>query len=121
MLRTFIIFVLVLIQTACVNSSTVISGEVSEAIEFDKVELFYNSPPDCEFDVVAHMNIPGAYFSRASLIEAFRHKAAAVGANAVQILDIQQVGVNAMMGSARALRCHREIQLFNPVDKVDLR
>jgi len=120
MLRTFIIFTLILIQTACVSSSTVITGEVREPTELEEVELFYNLPPDCEFDVIAHMSFPGEYFSRASLIDAFRHKAASIGANAVQILEIQPVGLNAMMGSARAIRCHRDIQLFNPVEKVDL-
>lgn len=120
MLRAFIIFTLVFIQNACVTSSTVITGEVRERIEFEAVEVFFNTAPDCDFDVIAHINIPGTYFNRASLIDAFRWKAASVGANAIQILDIQPVGVNEMMGSARALRCERAVPLFNPIEKVDL-
>ncbi len=91
--------------SACASSSTVITGVVTEAIDVSKVGIFYQTPPACEFDVVALIDIPGEYLSRASLLDAFRHKAASVGATAVQVIDLQQTGTVGYRGSARALRC----------------
>ena len=61
--------------------------------------------PDFEFKVVAHIKIPGEYYSRASLIDGLRQKAAAIGAPALQIIYLQQTGASEFFGTARAIRC----------------
>ncbi len=105
MLRMICLLGLVINLFACTNNSTNITGTVSEAINFEDVEVFYNNSPDCEFEVVAHIKIPGEYFSRSSLIDGFRQRAAAVGAPMVQITFLQRTGTSEFFGSARALRC----------------
>jgi len=106
MLRELLFLSFVMLLVSCVNTSTVVTGSVSDAIDFNQVEVLYDTSPDCEFDVVAWIKIPGEYFSRASLIDGFRQKAAAVGAPFVQITYLQQTGATEFFGSARALRCH---------------
>ena len=106
MCRKILIFSLALWLTGCVNSSTVVTGTVADAIDFNQVEVFQNISPDCDFDVIALITIPGEYYSRASLIDGFRQKAAAVGAPVIQVTYIQQTGTTGFFGSARALRCH---------------
>ena len=106
MFRIISILVCVFGVNACVNNSTVVIGSVAEAIDFKEVEVFYSTSPNCEFDVIALIKIPGEYYSRSSLIDGFRQKAAAVGAPAVQITYIQRIGTFEFFGSARAIRCN---------------
>lgn len=101
----FLLFCTVLLVAACANNSIIISGVVKEAVDVDSVQLFLGRKPDCDFDVVALMQFPGDFFSQSTLIEAFRAEAAALGANAVEITDIQKLGSTEYMGSARAIRC----------------
>lgn len=96
---------LIFLGVGCANKSIIISGTVREAVEADSVQLFLGRKPDCEFEVVAFMQFPGDYFSQSSLIEAFRIQAAELGANALEITDIQKLGATEYMGSARAIRC----------------
>lgn len=105
MIRFFLLSSLVLWLSACTSSTVVVTGAVSDAIEVNQVEVLYDTLPDCEFDVIALIKIPGEYYSRASLIEGFRQKAASVGAPLVQVTYLQQVGSTEYFGSARALRC----------------
>lgn len=91
--------------SACSYSEVVVSGPVQEAIEADAVTVYYERVPQCEFSVVAHIKLPGGYYSRESLIMVFRSKAAEVGATGVQITHIQKIGSREYHGSARAIRC----------------
>ena len=108
MLRNIMILASVLLLSACTTSSTVIIGKVSEAIDFNEVVVFYDKSPQCEFEVIAHIKIPGEYYNRDSLVNAFRQQAAKIGASAVQILYIQQQGITEFFGSARAIRCNNQ-------------
>lgn len=102
-----IVFAMVfLLITGCTGSSVLISGRVSEAVEPNDVELFYSRRPNCEFDEIAVIQIPGGYFNPANLVKALRARAANLGANAVHILFVQRVGASEYFGQARALRCN---------------
>jgi hypothetical protein len=68
------------------------------------VQIRYRRP-DCEFEEVAWIEIPGNYFSKPRLIDAMREQAAALGAAMIQIIDLQTVGSSEYRGTARALRC----------------
>ena len=107
MFRVLLLSSLITVLAGCADSSTVITGAVSAEVERSEVEVFYTTAPNCEFEVIAYIDIPGNYFSRASLIRGFRNRAAAIGASAVQITYMQQLGVSEYMGSGRALRCQQ--------------
>lgn len=92
---------------ACTNSSTVILGEVGHAITSSEVAVLYDTNPNCEFVVVALMQIPGDHYSRGAIIEKFRRKAARLGVSTIQITHLQKIGSTEYLGSARALRCSR--------------
>ena len=96
-----------LLVAGCSGHSNVISGQVMQPVGVDEVELFYTRLPDCEFEEVSVLQIPGGYFSPASLINAFRSQAARLGANAVHIHYMQRTGGTEYFGQARALRCNR--------------
>lgn len=108
MFRLFLTLFISVWLAACANSSTIVTGPVTDAIDFTKVKVFYGNSPDCEFEVIAHITIPGEYYNRASLIDGFRQKAAAVGAPAVHITHLQQAGSSVFYGSARAIRCNQK-------------
>ncbi len=91
--------------TACASDSAIISGPVYPPLQRSEVAVYLNQPPGCEFAVIAHPQAKGGYLKRDSLITGFRQQAADLGANAVEIIDIQLIGSSEYMGSARALRC----------------
>jgi len=105
MLQKMMISALILWLSGCANSSTVITGTVSDAIDFKEVVVFYNITPDCEFDVIAHIKISGEYYSKNALIDGFRQRAAQTGAPAVQVIFLQQQATGEFYGSARAIHC----------------
>lgn len=104
-MKVLILLCSLLMLSACGSKEVVIVGEKGSAIESEKVVVFYHQKPDCEFSVVAHLKLNGGYFSRQSLIEAFRQKSAELGASRLQITHIQQSSGIEYLGSARALRC----------------
>ncbi len=103
-MKLLLLVLLLLTAAACTTGSTVVSGPVTEPVEITQVQVFYQTP-QCNFEPVADIQFSGGYFSRAALIDAFREKAASVGANVVQVMMLQTVGSNEYYGSARALRC----------------
>jgi hypothetical protein len=103
-MKQILLLMSLLSATACTTGSTVVSGQVTDPVEMTQVQVLYRTP-QCGFEKVADIQFSGGYFSRAALIDAFREKAASVGANVVQVTMIQQVGSNEYFGSARALRC----------------
>jgi hypothetical protein len=107
MMKVLFLSIFMLGLTACI-SNTVITGEATEEVEVSKVKVLYASLPECDFDVIAQIEIPGNYYSRASLVNALREEAAEIGASAVQITYIQQIGASEYLGSARALRCRAD-------------
>ncbi len=98
-------YLLVIALTACHSQSVIISGQVYPAVERQQVTVYLGQRPTCDFAVIADIEVKGGYFKRDSLIEGMRQQAAEVGATAVEIIDVQQVGAVEYMGSARALRC----------------
>ncbi len=105
MLHKILILASILLLSGCKNSSTIITGTVAEEIDFNDVDVLYNKKPDCEFDVIAHIKIPGEYYSSDALIDGFRQRAAVIGAPAVQITYLQHQATGEFYGSARAIRC----------------
>jgi hypothetical protein len=97
---------LVLLLTSCTNNSLVELGSLNDPEQKEITPIYLNRLPDCEFDVLALIQISGGYFSRSSLLQAFRQRAAQVGADALQIIYVQKLGVSEFYGNARALRCH---------------
>lgn len=90
---------------ACAGISTVTVGAVSEPIEAPQVQLFYSERPQCDFETVAWIFVPGEYLSQESVIRSMRYKAAQLGAPAVQVISLQKSGASNYRGTARALRC----------------
>ena len=103
-IRLFVL-ISILVLMACSNSSTIITGQISEAVETTDVKVYYSDQPGCEFDVVAHLEISGDYYDKGKLIKAFQKEAAELGASAVQVLHVQKLGATEYMGSARAIYC----------------
>ena len=104
-LRIFIPLLMGLLVSGCIGSSVIVEGRVGKPLAPDSVRLFYATRPDCDFEVIAVIEIPGNYFTPASLIDAFRRRAAQIGANAVQVHYLQKTGTSEYLGQARALRC----------------
>ncbi len=100
-----IIVIVTLIVTACGTMEVVVTGEPADALSPEQVEVFYDRVPDCDFSVIAHLQVPGDYYDRERLIGAFKRKAAELGANALHIIQLQQPGAMEYLGAARALRC----------------
>lgn len=98
-------FIVITALSACSGFSTVIVGEVTQQVDTDQVEVFYTRQPDCDFDVVAWIQLPGEYLTRESLIKLMQFKAANLGASAIQVTFIQKTGTSTYRGSGRALRC----------------
>ena len=96
---------ILMLLAACSGTSITITGETGAAVDPDQVAVYYSKLPDCEFEEIAIVQIPGEYFTRAKLIEAFRYRAASIGANAVQVLYVQRIGASEYLGQARALQC----------------
>ena len=105
MFRFLLVSLLTLLLTSCIGADTVITGKVSESIDFNQVEVFYNTNPDCQYNVIAQIKIPGEYFSQRQIIDGFRQQAAEIGAPAVQVTYLQRTGTGEYYGSARAIRC----------------
>ncbi|MDJ0832811.1 MAG: hypothetical protein QNJ69_04755 [Gammaproteobacteria bacterium] len=96
---------LVMALSACASHSVSVVGKVYPAVEPKRVVVYLNQQPDCEFAVIAHIQVEGGYFKRDSLIAGMRQQAADVGASVVEVTDVQRVGAAEYMGSARALKC----------------
>ncbi len=94
-----------LVTTACTHISTTVVGNVAEAVDVNEVKVFYNRLPDCEFEVIAHIEIPGEYFSREKLLDAFKKAAAEIGANGIHITHLQKEMTSEYYGTGRAIRC----------------
>ncbi len=105
-MKRFLLPVLLLLLGACASQSTVVTGPVREAVDIADVRILYQRP-DCEFEEVAWIDIPGNYFSRPRMIDAMRQQAATLGAEILQIIDLQQVGSSEYRGTGRALRCRQ--------------
>jgi len=104
MIPRTLLLLLGLAMSGCASQSTVVTGTVAEAVDVADVRILYRRP-DCEFEEVAWIGIPGDYFSKPRLIDAMREQAAALGAEMIQIIDLQTVGSSEYRGTARALRC----------------
>ncbi len=93
-----------LLLGACATRSTVVTGPVAKAIETADVRVIQQRP-DCDFIEVARIDVPGNYFNRVQLIDGMRAEAAKLGAELLQIIDLETVGSSEYRGSARALHC----------------
>ncbi len=100
----FLLLIGLVLLTACASQSTVVTGTVAPAIDLADVRVVHQRP-DCDFEEVAWIDVPGNYFSKPRLIDALRGQAAALGADVVQIIDLQREGSTEYRGTARALRC----------------
>jgi uncharacterized protein YceK len=105
MFSRMVVYILVAILSGCSGISTVIVGEVGQAVDTDQVRVFYSSQPDCDFEVVAWIQIPGQYPNYESVVKMLQVKAADLGASAVQVTFTQRTGTTTYRGSGRALRC----------------
>ena len=105
MKRILLSYFLVSVLTACASHSVTISGQVYPAVDRQQVAVYLGQQPDCDFAVIAHIQVEGGYYKRDSMVTGMRRQAARVGASALEITDIQRIGASEYMGSARALRC----------------
>lgn len=97
--------------SACVGTSIIVEGRTGKPVAPEQVQLFYSVLPDCDYEVIALIEIPGNHFSVASLTDGFRKRAARLGANAVQVNYLKKTGTSEYLGQARALRCAPSGQL----------
>ena len=104
-MRTALLLIIVWLVSACASHSVIISGPLYPPLQRSDVVVYLGQAPGCEFEVIAHLEVQGGYLKRDSLITGFRQQAADLGANVVEIIDIQRIGSSEYMGSARALRC----------------
>ena len=105
MLRKIFFALVTLSLAACAGSSSLVTGKVSKAVEPEEVRLYLADNPDCDFEVIALIQIPGEYRSQQRLVEAFRTRAAQFGANAVHVHFLHMSTANYYRGQGRALRC----------------
>ncbi len=103
-MRIPMLLITILLVAACATGITEVTGPVGKAIETDDVRVIYQRP-DCDFIEVARIDMPGNYFNRVRLIDAMRAEAAKLGAEILQIIDLETVGSSEFRGSARALHC----------------
>ncbi len=103
-MQHFLLLIGLVLLAACSSQSTVVTGPVAPAIEVTDVRVVHQRP-DCDFEEVAWIDVPGNYFSKPRLIDALRGQTAALGADVVQIIDLQRLGSTEYRGTARALRC----------------
>ena len=103
----YLIALSLMLISACSGHGVLVTGEATNALDREQVELFYGTLPNCDFDEVAIFWAPGDYYSPQDIIRKFRLQAAELGANALQVHFIQPIGANEFKGQARALRCYR--------------
>jgi hypothetical protein len=101
----YLLFLLLPVMAACAGNSMIRTGKAGEEVEPDQVRLSFSQREPCAYEVIAHIEITGGYFSRESILQAFRSKAARVGADSVQVHYLQKRDVSEFLGQARAIRC----------------
>lgn len=94
-----------LFVSSCAFRDVVVSGTVTPEIDPTKVKVYLMDNPPCDVELVADIRIPGDYFSRSSLIDAFKESAAKFGAPIIQVTTIVKLNITEYQGTARALRC----------------
>lgn len=99
------VYAMIAALCGCSGMSTVVVGEVGQAVDTDQVKVFYSTQPDCDFEVVAWIQLPGEYITHESVVRLMQFKAANLGASAIQVLFIQKTGTTTYRASGRALRC----------------
>jgi|GEM_PF-607172 len=93
------------VLAGCAGNSVISTGNAGPEVEPDQVRLSFSQREPCTYEVIAHIEITGGYFSRESILQAFRRKAAPFGADAVQVHYLQKRDVSEFLGQARAIRC----------------
>lgn len=99
-------FIALFMLTACAIQDILVVGETMPATDPETIQVYLMDKPDCDFYVIANIQIPGDTHSRASLINSFKNTAARFGATMVQVTSIRKINVSEFMGTARALRCN---------------
>jgi hypothetical protein len=91
--------------SACVGNSVITTGTLGDEIDAEDVRVYFAYEAACEHEVIGIIEVNGLHFSRESITDRFRAKAAMLGANAVHINYLQKRDVGEFLGQARAIRC----------------
>ena len=102
--RRLIVLMMPLLS-ACAGTSVMQTAQPGPAVEPEQVRVSFAMREPCDFEVIGQIEIAGWYFRRESIVEAFREKAAGLGAHAVQIHYLQKRDISEFIGQARAIRC----------------
>ena len=66
-----------------------------------------NSSPSCNYDEVGLLDLGGGVFSTDALLDAFKEKAANVGADGVIVSQVDKNNLGEYRGTAVAIRCKK--------------
>lgn len=98
-----LIFLAFILSGCAANLS--VTGIATQPIPKDSVKTYLNSSPSCKYDEVGLLDVAGGSFSTDKLLDAFKEKAAQVGADGVIVSQIDKNGLGEYRGTAIAIRC----------------
>lgn len=89
---------------ACAHQPLMVARP-GDAIESDRVSIYYPDRPSCDYETVAYIQVTGGYFSLESMFRKMRQQAAAIGADGVYVMHTQQLDIKEYLATAKAIRC----------------
>ena|SRR6266545_7774927 len=102
--RNLLLLVALTALCACAGPRIALTGKTSAPISKESVQVYLNSRPTCRFEEVGLLEVREAW-GLESLLDGFKTKAAEVGADGVDVSQIDKHPLGVYRGTAVAIRC----------------
>ena len=102
--RKLLLLVALTAMSACAGPRIALTGKTSVPIPKESVQVYLNSRPSCRFEEVGLLEVKEAW-GLESLLDGFKTKAAEVGADGVDVSQIDKNPLGVYRGTAVAIRC----------------
>jgi hypothetical protein len=93
-----------MIASGC-GAHLALTGKPASPIPKGSVRIYLKEAPTCQYEEVGLLEVRGGAFGMDSLFNAWKEKAAQVGANGVKVSQIDKNGLGEYRGTAVAIRC----------------
>ena len=88
----------------CAQPPLIVAGQ-GDAVEPERVRIYYPDRPRCDFETLAHLQASGGYLSLQSMVSKMRQQAAEIGADGLYVVHTQRLDILEYVGTAKAIRC----------------
>lgn len=100
-----ILVVCVLALTSGCGATLAVTGKSEPPIPKESVHVYLKEKPACEYEEVGLLEVRGGVFGMDRLFDAWKEKAAQVGADGVNVSQIDKNSFGEYRGTAVAIRC----------------